>query len=161
MVKSRVQQVLDRIMKYKKYFRCEVEILKNYNDLVVLHVGYDESKDDNPTDDTYMIVIGEDLSPNEFSNSITIFAVKEDEGECYEYFSYFKNENLSTLDEELLELVINGYEAPEDEEKDIYYDSEGFAFDDDGNLYVDGNSMTDFDDTDYVFVDKNGKVIRA
>lgn len=150
-------------MKYKKYFRCMVEILKNYNDFVVLHVGYDESKDDNPTDDTYMIVIGENLTPNELSNSITILAVKEDEGECYEYFSYFKNENLSTLDEALIELIINGYEAPEDEEKDLYYDSEGFAFDDAGNFDVDGNSVieTDFDDTDYVFVDKNGKVIRV
>lgn len=108
-------------MKYKKYFRCEVKVIKNYHDLVVLHVGYDESNDDNPTDDTYMIVIGENLSPNEFSNSVTIFAVKEDEGECYEYFSYFKNENLSTLDEHLIQLVINGYKASKDEDSDYIF----------------------------------------
>lgn len=163
MAKSRVQQVLKRIMKYKKYFRCEVKILKNYDDMVILHVGYDQTKDNNPTYDTHMIVIGEKIGSDETPDSITIVAVKECQEECYGYYNSFKKDKLVTLDEQLLELIINGYEAPEPVARDLYYDSEGFVFDDDGNLHNEGDIVlaSDFDDMGYIYVDEKGKVIRA
>ena len=156
---SKVQQILERIMRYKTWFRVPVEIKKNYDDLVVLHIGFDDGHNENyPTEDTWTIVIGESISWVEL-NDISILAIRELEEEYYSYYASFKNGKLSDLDSELIELIINGYEAPEPAIKDIYYDAEGNAFDEDCNYYPNHPEcvIEDFD-RDYIFVDENGNV---